>query len=221
MNDWISARKALSLVSAVGLTGEDLIEWARQGSLRTRAKSGTFSSDDPCDERIFPTEPPKEALQTLGPWPDIPTDLWDGENVKVLWGAATCEATVSYWDDYYQKFLHEHIKLKRLTFNQIDIEKLLNGSAQSEAKPQAQQQQWQKRLIELHQSVAFEFLDWASTQSWYGSLGPVELHRQYVAWHSKNNRKVKRLGRTAFEKWATRYREGWRVGDRHRWLHKP
>ena len=108
------------------------MEWARQGLLRTRAKSGLFSSDDEQGHwREFPTEPPEDEIvrATLGPWPNIPADFWSGRSIEGQWGAGTFAAHVVEWSDYHQAETRERIKFRGVTFHAGDLSDLLVASA--------------------------------------------------------------------------------------------
>jgi len=229
MSEWISAREALGLVTDVGLKEGDLIEWARQGLLHVRAKKGKFSGD-PCSDEygnysIFPEERPKDKVkrQALEPWPDVPTEIWEDKNVKVHWGAGTCETTVNYYEEYYGDFVREHIKLEGLTFSQLDLETLLNGPPPSEAKPQVPRERWQQQRITAEQAAAIQFIHTDKTKPGKNPLGPMDLYRRYVSWlnEDKGGRLGGPFGRTAFGKWRTRYDAGWRIEDSRKWVHKP
>ncbi len=225
MSEWITARQASSFVNAAGLGERDLIEWARRGRLQARARSGTFSSDDPVEERYFPKEPPlgEVELSTVGPWPDIPIDFWDGTHLKALWGAGTFAARIWYWCDYYQKDAYEHITLFDVTFQAGNLEMLLNGSSPSVAEQQLPKERWRQQRLTPSQAAALEFMEIILTNPPKDPLGPVKLHLKYLEWHKdpKTRRAGDPLKRTAFEKWANRFRNGYRVGKNRRLVHHP
>lgn len=225
MSEWISAMEASKRVKAAGLTEEDLIEWASQGSLRARAQSGTFNLDDPPKKRLFPTEPPSDHGQssTRVSWPDIPTDYWAKSQVKVLWGAGTCKARVTHWKDDQTAMDVETVKLFGLTFSKLDLDNRLDvrSSAGTDAPPP--RERWQQQRVNTKQAGAVKFFDVALTHPLKDPLGPVALHSAYLKWHAdpKNRPKDEPFKRTAFRKWQKRYVDGWRVSDRLRWVHTP
>lgn len=225
MSEWISAREAWNYVKAADLREGDLIEWARQGRLHARADSGIFSSDDPADLRKFPNQPPTDELtiSTLGPWPDIPDDIWAAEQVKVHWGAGTYEGNIRYWDEYHSKTSHEYIRLFNLTFRKADLEELLNGAPASAMETQVPQKRWQQKRLTQQQVATIRFLEIVSQNPPKISLGPVALHNEYVKWYDNPNNKQtgKPLKRTAFAKWKARYDDGHRVGEGRRLVRKP
>lgn len=133
-SNWISARQAQRQAKNAGFTGNDLIEWAREGLLRARAKKGILSSDLFAETentldcvRTFPAAPPADKLarDTLGCWPDVPADFWAEKPTKAVWGAGTFASGVSYWCGYNQARMCEHIELFGVTFHADDLEALL------------------------------------------------------------------------------------------------
>lgn len=130
--DWVSSHEAARRAAKADFSQDDLMEWARQGLLRTRAKSGLFSSDDEQGHwREFPTEPPEDEIvrATLGPWPNIPADFWSGRSIEGQWGAGTFAAHVVEWSDYHQAETRERIKLRGVTFHAGDLSELVVASA--------------------------------------------------------------------------------------------
>lgn len=130
--DWVSSHEAECRAAAANFSKCDLMEWAGQGLLRTRAKSGLFSSDNQQGHwREFPAELPEReiARATLGPWPGIPADFWVGDFIQARWGAGTFAAYVTEWSDYHQAEMREYIKLRGVTFHGGDLSDLLVASA--------------------------------------------------------------------------------------------
>ena len=222
MSDWISARVASCRVRAVDLTEGDLIEWARQGKLCTRAQSGTFSSDDPGEERKFPAEPPSGEIERLagGSWPNIPAEFWEATLAKALWGAGTFAASVRYWEEYDHDFASEYIELFNVTFSKDDLEAVLNGPPPPAARAQVPKERWQQQRVSQQQAAVFKFMEIATTRPMKGELGRVARHGRYCEWHADPTSKQtgKPLGRSAFTKWADRYLDGWRA-DGSRWVY--
>lgn len=138
--DWISAQEAKRRAVETGFTGNDLIEWARRSQLRTRAKTGVFSSDLSAETdsalahvRNFPAVPPVDelTLDTLGSWPDVPANFWAEKPTKATWGAGTFASKVYYWCDFNQARTYEYIELHDVTFHEVDLMQLLGARATS------------------------------------------------------------------------------------------
>lgn len=129
-NTWISSKEALRRAKAQDATAGDLLEWARQGKLRARAQKGSFSDDERGEERIFPSEPPVDAVKrsVAGDWPDIPANFWEETPSKALWSAGTFATRVWYFDEHYQQYDWQHITLSDVTFNAAQLEGLLSKS---------------------------------------------------------------------------------------------
>jgi hypothetical protein len=185
MSEWTSAREASRRVKDAGLTEGDLIEWARQGRLRARAVSGTFSSDDRDAKRIFPKAPCSDDLtrSTLGPWPDIPTDFWETMPRKALWGAGTFASSIEYWCDYNQTVANEYIELFDVSFCSHELDDLLNGRQPKAAAAKPPKERWKPQRATVEQKALFEFLE---TLRMYplkeASSGPIARHKCYIRW---------------------------------------
>lgn len=137
-SNWISARQAQRRAKNAGFTGNDLIEWAREGLLRARTKKGILSSDLFAETentldcvRTFPSAPPADELarDTLGCWPDVPADFWAERPTKATWGAGTFASRVYYWCDFSQARMYEYIELHDVTFHEVDLMQLLGARA--------------------------------------------------------------------------------------------
>lgn len=137
--DWVSAHEAQCRAKDVGFTGDDLLEWARLGRLRTRAKS-RVDSDDVSPPNLWfecvishPEEPPADegARVALGMWPDVPADFWAEQPAKANWGAGTFANKVHYFCDHHQELTYAYLELFDVTFHTGDLGALL---AQSLAK---------------------------------------------------------------------------------------
>jgi hypothetical protein len=219
VNDWISALEASNLARAAGRTEGDLIEWARLGMLQVRARSGTFSDDDPDVVREFPNEPPSDEIKRAvsGPWPNIPADFWEATPTKALWGPGTFASRLEYWNDHYQSDEYESITLLGVTFLKDELNALLSGRQPKAVMGQPPKERWQQQRVSEQQKVAFEFLEKCRKhppKDWH--LGPIAQHAKYVEWAERQ--KDEPLGRTAFGKWAKRYADGWRVAG-SKWEH--
>lgn len=132
--DWISSHDAARLAAKADFSPDDLMEWARQDLLRSRAKSGLFSNDNQEEYwREFPVEPPKDEIvrATLGPWPNIPGDFWGGDRIEALWGVGTFAAHVMQWSEYHQAKVCELIRLRGVTFHEGDLRQLLGAQTLS------------------------------------------------------------------------------------------
>jgi hypothetical protein len=220
MSEWTSAREASRRVKDAGLTEGDLIEWAREGYLRARAVSGTFSSDDPVAQRVFPKAPYSDDLtrSTLGPWPDIPTDFWETMPRKALWGAGTFASSIEYWDEYNQTDAHDYIELFDVSFCSHELDDLLNGRQTKAAAAKPPKERWQQQRASPRQKAAFVFLEKLRMYPPKVPLLPVARFQTYLSW--AENGKTRPLGRPTFGKWAARHADGWRnVGIR--WVHNP
>lgn len=134
--DWVSAHEAQCRAKDAGFTADDLLEWARQGRLRTRAKTGAFSSDLSAEMdgalayvRDFPAVPPVDelTLDALGSWPDVPVNFWAEKPTKATWGAGTFASKVYYWCDFNQERTYEYIELHDVTFHEVDLTQLLGA----------------------------------------------------------------------------------------------
>jgi len=221
MTEWFSAREAACLVKKAGLTERDLIEWARQGRLSGRAQRGTFSGDDPIEERVFPKEPPLAELErsALGPWPDIPREFWGAPPSKALWGACTFEACVGFWSEYYQSYEYERIELFDVTFNADEIEALLNGRPSTAGTIQPPKERWQKQRVSDRQRVVFEFLELVRNYPQKEPWRPVALYDRYCEEVAKQKTGPPFVWST-FSKFAKRHNDGWRISG-SRWTHNP
>ena len=219
MNDWISAMEASNLARSAGRTEGDLIEWARLGRLQVRARSGTFSDDDPHVVREFPNEPPLDEIEraVMGPWPNIPAEFWEATPAKALWGPGTFASRIEYWNDHYGKDDYEYITLLGVTFHKDELDALINGREPKAATAQPPKKRWQHQRVSEQQKAAFEFLEKCRTHPPKGSpLGPTALHREYIRW--AGNRQLTPLRRTAFAKCVDRHADGWRVAG-SKWEH--
>lgn len=219
MNDWISAMEASNLARSAGRTDGDLIEWARLGMLQVRARSGTFSYDDPHVVREFPHEPPLDEIEraVLGPWPNIPADFWEVTPTKALWGPGTFASRLVHWNDHYQRDEYESITLLGITFLKDALDALLNGRQPKAVTAQPPKKRWQHQRVREEQKSAFEFLEKCRTHPPKGSpLRPIALHLAYVTWTEKGQ--IKPLMRTAFAKCVERHADGWRVAG-SKWEH--
>jgi hypothetical protein len=128
---WISAFDALSRVKGAGGTEDDLLEWARIGRLRARAKSGIDSDDVTPPKlwlecvRTFPAEPLVVDGITISTWPDIPKSFWADTPAKALWVAGTFANKLHYFCDYHQELTYAYFELFDVTFNAGDLGALL------------------------------------------------------------------------------------------------
>lgn len=219
MSNWISAFEASRLAKDAGRTEGDLIEWARLGKLQVRARSGTFSDDDPDVVREFPNEPPSDEIEraVLGPWPNIPADFWEATPAKASWGPGTFASRIEYWDDYNQRDAYEYITLLGVTFHKDELDALLNGRQPKAVMVQPPKERWQRQRVNDRQNAVVQFLETCRTHPPKGwPLGPIARHKSYVEWAER--REFKALGRTAFDKWANRHADGWRVAGA-KWEH--
>lgn len=231
MSGWISSLDALQRLRQAGLLEPEdaLAQWAETGQLRSRARRGRFS-DDGGAERDFPVEPSADEMKraNLGPWPDIPIDFWRWMNAGRAGTEAHFEAgvfatTVIYDPEIGNYSDSQHIKLFEVTFNEEDLIKL-TGQAQPETEavgsPEGRSPgaRWQKQRVSDQQDQLFRFFGIASQHLPGGSheLNLTNLRARYVEWHTKEKLRSAHLARSAFEKWLTRYRDGWRNEDR-RW----
>jgi hypothetical protein len=128
---WISAVDALSSVKRAGGTEDDLLEWARVGRLRARAKSGVDSNDVSPPKlwlecvQTFPAEPLVVDGIMISPWPDIPTGFWAEKPTKAAWVAGTFSYKVQDFCDYHQELTYACFELFGVTFNAGDLGALL------------------------------------------------------------------------------------------------
>ena len=221
MSDWITAREAKRRARDADLTEGDLMEWARQGRLKARAKSGTFSDDDDRPLRKFPEEPPSDEIEraVLGPWPDIPKDFWEAIPYKANWGPGTFASRVEYWSEYHQSNDYVNIELYDVTFHLDNLEGLLNGNLPGAITVPPPKERWQQKQVSEQQRAAFKFLETLRTHpSKKASAGPIARYSCYINWAQNN--KLKPLGRTTFTKWADRHADGWREKG-GRWVFNP
>jgi hypothetical protein len=220
MSDWTSAREASRRVKDAGLTGGDLIEWARQGRLRARAVSGTFSSDDPVAQCVFPEEPCSDDLKrsALGPWPDIPTSFWKETPHKALWGAGTFASSIEHFDENNHTYAPEYITLLGVTFHSHELDDLLNGRQPKAATAQPPKERWQQQRATARQRAAFEFLEKLRMFPLKVPLARKAQWRKYVSLAEEG--KPIPLGFSVFKKWQDRHADGWRY-EGSRWVHNP
>lgn len=134
--DWVSAHEAQCRAKDAGFTADDLLEWARQGRLRTRAKS-RVDSDDVSPPNLWlecvithPEEPPADegARHALGQWPDVPADFWAEQPAKANWGAGTFANKVHYFSKHHQELTYSFIELFDVTFHTGDLGALLTAT---------------------------------------------------------------------------------------------
>jgi hypothetical protein len=224
MSGWISAKEASKRIKDAGLTEGDLIEWARLGKLSTRAESGTFSSDEPPEKRIFPNGPPSNEAELFvaGSWPDIFSGFWQETPIKALWGPGTFKGRVNFWNDHYQSNDCEIIELFGVKFNKCDLEALLSGSTEPTTSSNMPQKRWQKKRVTPRQAAAMRFMDIITRTPPKDLEGKSDRHRRYCVWHEKEfaSQENKALGRTDFNECASRYEDGWRVSGM-RWVENP
>lgn len=206
MTEWISTKEASGRARQAYLTNDDLIEWAKRGRLRSRARSGAFSHFDLSTEIQFNNG-------KFGNWPNIPADFW-GKISRALWGAGTFAATLEWLaepentPDKYEEY--EHIILYDVTFNEADLALLLNGPSPLDIARQPPKERWQQQRITEQQTAAFEFIEKLRTHPpRTPPSGPIARYKSYVEWAKK--KQLKPLGRTAFTKWDVRYADGWRL----------
>jgi len=219
-SDWISAREALRRATDAGVTAGDLMEWARQGLLPARTKRYSDSDDDPLFERTSPPEPPsgEEERATLGSWPDIPTDFWEGSISKALWAAGVFSAMVNYFDGHRQCDDRRLITLFDVTFHAGELERRLTGQTFSDLKPQQVEKRWRAQHATNQQKFAMDFMSMARKFPGKDPLRPVVLYEKYLDWAKQ--KKSKPLVRSAFTKWAKRHDEGWRLQG-GQWVFNP
>lgn len=219
-NTWISSKEALRRAKAQDATAGDLLEWARQGKLRARAQKGSFSDDEPGEERIFPSEPPVDEVKrsVAGDWPYIPADFWEDTPSKALWAAGTFATRMWYFDEHSQQDDWIHITLFDVKFKASELDALLEGTTSTEIEPQRPKERWQAQRPSEAQRAALEFMDIVRKFPGKGPLAPVPLHREYCEWAQKKSKKP--YGRSTFAKWANRYDDGWRLSG-NRWVYNP
>ncbi len=219
MSNWISAFEASRLAKDAGYTERDLIDWARFGKLKARAQSGAFSDDNSCITREFPKDPPTDEIEraVMGSWPDIPSGYWEAKPHDAIWGTGTFASRLKYWNDYYQSYEYEGVELFEVTFHSDELDALLNGRQPKAAMAQPPKERWQRQRVSERQRAAFQFLEKCRTNPPKGwPLGPMARHKCYLNW--AGGPKHEALGRSAFDKWANRHADGWRVAGA-KWEH--
>lgn len=142
-NGWITSLEAWRRAQEAGFTKSATRTWAKSGRLRSRAKSGTFSSDigagpdEPADAlRIFPSEPPSDETKrsVKGPWPDIPKEFWEGDLVEAEWDDGNFTSRIREWCEYTKSWQHEIIRLYGVTFHSIDFQHLTAPEEENTAR---------------------------------------------------------------------------------------
>lgn len=222
MSEWISSLQAVKRLKKAnpGAPEATLGMWAEEGSLRSAATRGIFSSREDVFEYIFADDSPTDPTQ-LDRWPAIPSYFWNWVNSKNGTNAA------QYYTGIFATAVvpeaeigsgHEtdHIKLYGVSFHSDDLDARLNVRPSTEALAGPPQKRWQRKRLTHQQADALTFIDIVSTLPPKDPLGRVALHNAYLTWHAdaKHKRTGTPLVRSAFGKWQDRYLEGWRVNDR-------
>jgi len=230
MSDWISSLQAMKRLRTAGLEAPErtLGVWAEEGSLRSRATRGDFSSgEDPPGCVCWDGHPAyKDQLDS---WPAIPSYFWNWFNrdisnqtaqyqtgIFATWVVPEAERGSSGPDS-------THIKLYEVSFHSDDLEVLLDAHPSAGAKAPQPTQRWQQQRVSPRQNGAITFIDKAFKNPPKDPLGPFAMYTAYLQWHAdpKNRQSDKPLVRSTFAKWQERYQDGWRVSDRLRWVHNP
>ena len=217
MSGWLESSAAARRVRKAGFSETDLAQWAEEGKLRTRARKGRFASAEHDEEREFPPEPPADPMdrEVLGLWPDIPKEFWHwinsprGESDS-RWGAGAFAATIFHEPDHDQRESNEGIKLFGVTFNEEDLDGLLNPTQpQSTVKPR----RWHMQKPRQAQKDLFKFLEFAGRFLPGGrdEKSKTDLRLEYVKWLQQTHPNESPLRRSAFEDWLKRHQSGSRI----------
>lgn len=225
MSEWISSLQAVLRLRNAGWNDPEITlgVWAEEGSLKSRATRGIFSSGADILECVFLDDPPTDPDQLYRSphWQTIPSDFWSWFNVN------QDNKSAHYQTGIFATFVvpeaeigsgHEtdHIKLYGVSFHLDQLNALLDVRPSTEALAGPPQKRWQRKRLTHQQADALTFIDIVSTLPPKDPLGRVALHNAYLTWHAdaKHKRTGTPLVRSAFGKWQDRYLEGWRVNDR-------